>query len=110
MADKFVTKDYLLEQFEGYDREIATPKYGNQRITVDSTLSSTSENPVQNKVINTALSSKIASDEKGAANGVATLDVNGKVPASQLPSGSNISDLDDLSDVNISNPANNQIQ
>ena len=25
--DKFVTKDYLLDQFEGYDREIASNKY-----------------------------------------------------------------------------------
>ena len=27
MADKFITKDYLLEQFEGYDRSIASQKY-----------------------------------------------------------------------------------
>ena len=30
--------------------------------------------------------SRIASDEKGVANGVATLDSNGLVPSSQLPS------------------------
>lgn len=36
----------------------------------------------------TALNGKINSTEKGAANGVATLDSNGKVPTSQLPSSS----------------------
>ena len=34
----------------------------------------------------TALNGKIASTEKGTANGVATLDSNGKIPSSQLPS------------------------
>lgn len=55
-------------------------------VTVDSALSSTSENPVQNKVINTALSGKIASTEKGAASGVCPLDANSKVDSSYLPS------------------------
>lgn len=79
--------------------------------TVDSALSSTSTNPVQNKTINTALSGKVpttrkvnnkalsvdinltAADvaaipaaQKGAASGVAELDASGKVPAAQLPS------------------------
>ena len=35
--------------------------------------------------LNTAISGKISSSEKGAANGVATLDAGGKVPVSQLP-------------------------
>lgn len=35
--------------------------------------------------IQTQLGSKISSTEKGAANGVATLDAGGKVPVSQLP-------------------------
>lgn len=34
----------------------------------------------------TALEGKISSSEKGAANGVASLDANGRVPSSQLPS------------------------
>lgn len=62
-------------------------------ITIDDELSTTSENPVQNKVITgsinnltTAVNGKIASTEKGANNGVATLDNAGKVPSSQLPS------------------------
>lgn len=84
---------------------------GLQNTTVDSTLSSSSTNPVQNKVINSALSGKvpttrkvnnkalsaditlsagdvsaIPASQKGAANGVAELDATGKVPAAQLPS------------------------
>lgn len=35
--------------------------------------------------LNTAIGTKISSTEKGAANGVATLDAGGKVPVSQLP-------------------------
>lgn len=58
----------------------------SQQITVDSALSPTSENPVQNKVINTALSGKLDSNKVGVASGVAGLDSNGKVPSSQLPS------------------------
>lgn len=79
--------------------------------TVDSALSSSSTNPVQNKVVNTALSGKvpttrkvnnkalsaditlaagdvgaIPSTQKGAAGGVAELDDSGRVPAAQLPS------------------------
>lgn len=84
---------------------------GANKTTVDSALSSTSTNPVQNKVVNSALEGKvptsrtvngkalstnitlsagdvgaIASSVKGTANGVASLDANGKVPSSQLPS------------------------
>ena len=85
---------------------------GANKTIVDSTLSSTSTNPVQNKVVNTAISSLnmlvgdksvasqitsaidaldldstyIAAIQKGAANGVAELDSNGKVPSTQLPS------------------------
>lgn len=36
--------------------------------------------------VNTALAGKVSSTEKGAASGVATLDANGLVPSSQLPS------------------------
>lgn len=55
-------------------------------VTVDSSLSSTSTNPVQNKAVNTALAGKLATSLKGAANGLAELDANGKVLTSQLPS------------------------
>ena len=54
---KFVTRDYLITQFENYDNEVAKPR-SQAGITVDSAISSTSENPVQNKVIKTALDAK----------------------------------------------------
>lgn len=85
---------------------------GANKTLVDSALSSTSTNPVQNKVVNTAIanlntlvgdtsvssqitdaidglnlsSTYIAATQKGAANGLAELDSNGKVPSTQLPS------------------------
>lgn len=84
---------------------------GANKTIVDSALSSTSTNPVQNKVIDSALNGKvptnrtingkaltgnitltsadvsaIAANLKGAANGVAELGPDGKVPAAQLPS------------------------
>lgn len=84
---------------------------GATKTIVDSALSSSSTNPVQNKVVNSALAGKvptsrtvngkslssnitlsagdvgaIATTAKGAASGVAELDSSGKVPSSQLPS------------------------
>ena len=84
---------------------------GANKTTVDSALSSTSTNPVQNKVVNSALAGKvpttrtvngkalsanitlsaadvsaIPTSQKGAASGVAELDASGKVPSAQLPS------------------------
>ena len=84
---------------------------GANKITVDSEMSTTSTNPVQNKVVKTELDAKvpntrtvngkslssnitlgagdvgaIPSSAKGTANGVASLDANGKVPSNQLPS------------------------
>ena len=57
---------------------------------IDSALNSTSTNPVQNKVIFTALNNKLNTSDfnamKGVTNGLATLDSSGKVPSSQLPS------------------------
>lgn len=94
----------LLEKLNG----IAT---GANKTVVDDALSSTSTNPVQNKVVNSALGGKVPTSRKvngkalsgditlsagdvdaiptsarGAKNGVASLDENGKVPAAQLPS------------------------
>ena len=71
---------------------------GANKTIVDSSMSSTSENPVQNKVVYQAIeyaksdvnqeaSAKfIPLSQKGTANGVASLDSTGKVPSSQLPS------------------------
>lgn len=55
-------------------------------VVIDSDLSTTSENAVQNKVITTALNGKIASTEKGSASGVCPLNASGKVDTSYLPS------------------------
>lgn len=60
---------------------------GANKTTVDSALSATSTNPVQNKIVKAELDKKLASSSKGAANGVAGLDANGKVPTAQLPAG-----------------------
>ena len=54
--------------------------------SVDSALSDTSENPVQNKVIYGALGDKVDTSSVGVASGVASLDSSGKVPSAQLPS------------------------
>lgn len=112
VTEKFVTKqagkglstnDYTTEE----KQKLA----GLGNVTVDSALSSDSTNPVQNKVVNTALAGKvpttrkvngkalsadvtisagdvsaIPASQKGAAGGVAELDSAGKVPAAQLPS------------------------
>ena len=58
---------------------------GQYSTPIDDELSPTSTNPVQNKVINTALSGKVDSSAVGSTNGVAQLDNTGKVPISQLP-------------------------
>ena len=66
---------------------------GANKTTVDTTLSSTSTNPVQNKAIFTALNNKLDTSDfnlfknsKGQHDGLASLDSSGKVPSSQLPS------------------------
>ena len=76
------TNDFTTEEKE----KLAGIATGATKVTVDSTLSSSSTNPVQNKVVNSALAGKLAASQKGAAGGVAELDSSGKVPAAQLPS------------------------
>lgn len=74
-------------QILGYESS-GTAKWIDPPVTVsvDDALSSTSANPVQNKVVNAALGNKINTSARGAKNGVASLDANGLVPSSQLPS------------------------
>ena len=67
-------------------KPIASEGGGGGSITVDSELSTSSTNPVQNKVITTTLNGKVDTTSVGSASGIAELDANGKVPASQLPS------------------------
>lgn len=59
---------------------------GLEKITVDEALSGSSANPVQNKAVHAAMGKKLDASLKWAANGVASLDETGKVPAAQLPS------------------------
>lgn len=63
---------------------------GANKTIVDTALDASSTNPVQNKVIFTALNNKLNTSDfnamKGVTNGLATLDSTGKVPSSQLPS------------------------
>lgn len=59
---------------------------GANKTVVDSALSDSSTNPVQNKAVKAELDKKMNSVLKGAVNGVAELDGSGKVPSSQLPS------------------------
>lgn len=102
------TNDYTTDE----KNKLAGIEAGANKTVVDSALSATSTNPVQNKVINTAISNLntlvgdisvsnqitdaidglnlsstyIAATQKGAANGLAELDSSGKVPSAQLPS------------------------
>ena len=58
------------------------------KITVDSALSSTSTNPVQNKVINTALSGKVTiAQGSGAANKAVITNSSGNIITGQIASG-----------------------
>lgn len=91
------TNDYTTDE----KNKLAGIATGANKTVVDSALSSTSTNPVQNKVVNTAISnlntlvgdtsvasqiSTAITNQKGAVNGIATLDSTGKVPSAQLPS------------------------
>ncbi len=69
-----------------YTNEDKEKLQGLSKITVDSSLSSSSTNPVQNKAVNAALGGKVDKTSIGSPGGVAELDSGGKVPASQLPS------------------------
>ena len=55
-------------------------------VVVDSALSTTSENPVQNKVITNALNDKVDTSDVGVANGVAPLNSSGIIDNEYLPS------------------------
>lgn len=103
--------DTAEDDIDSVETKLATVEEGANKTVVDSALSSTSVNPVQNKVVKTELDKKvpttrkinnkalsadialnaddvgaIPATEKGANNGVAELDETGKVPSSQLPS------------------------
>ena len=54
-------------------------------LTFDDVPTQNSDNPVKSGGVYNALATKINLTEKGASNGVATLDATGRVPYSQLP-------------------------
>lgn len=110
--------DTIEDQIEGTVKftqeektKLETIEEGANKTVVDSTLSDSSTNPIQNKVVKSELDKKvpntrtinnkplsanvtldaddvgaIPATEKGANNGVAELDETGKVPSAQLPS------------------------
>ena len=103
--------DTAEDDIDAIEEKLGTIEEGANKTVVDSAISGTSENPVQNKAVKTELDKKVpntrtvnskplsanivldADDvgaipaaEKGANNGVAELDETGKVPSSQLPS------------------------
>lgn len=113
----WVTEHFVIQEegkglsTEDYTTAEKVKLTGLKNVTVDSSLSSTSTNPVQNKAVNAALGERVptsrkvngkalsedvtlsAADvsaipayQKGAGGGVAELDDTGKVPAAQLPS------------------------
>ena len=91
------TNDYTTAE----KNKLAGIATGANKTVVDSSLSSSSTNPVQNKVVNSAISnlnalvgntavstqiSNAITAQKGAASGLATLDESGKILSTQLPS------------------------
>lgn len=91
------TNDYTTAEKD----KLAGIATGANKTVVDSALSSTSTNPVQNKAVNTAITnlnnlvgdtkvstqiSNAITNQKGVADGIATLDSTGKVLSTQLPS------------------------
>ena len=71
-------RDFTLKRNNGTDIDILLPTTHIGQIYTDATLTTT---------LQSVLNSKINSSEKGAANGVAPLDSNGKILYSDLPDG-----------------------
>ena len=77
-----ITTGFITKSMLGADVEIPAA------ITVDSALSSTSTNPVQNKVINTALAGKVATAQgSAAANKAVITNLSGNIITGQIASG-----------------------
>lgn len=74
-VDKVSGKGLSTNDFTTAEKEkLAGITAGATKVTVDSALSGTSTNPVQNKVINTALAGKVGSVATGSANGTISVD------------------------------------
>lgn len=88
-ADNNAILDYIMNNFDVLYAQI--PSSGGTNITVDSTLSSTSTNPVQNKVIYAALNNKLDKTGTAAAATKATQDSYGNVIATTYARKSDLS-------------------
>lgn len=85
-SDNNAILDYIMNNFDVLYAQI--PSSGGTNITVDSTLSSTSTNPVQNKVIYAALNNKL--DKNGVA-AYAARDSSGNIIADTYAKKSEVS-------------------
>ncbi len=86
-VDKVEGKGLSANDFtDAYKSKLDGIAAGANKTVVDSTLNASSENPVQNKAVKTALDKKLDASLKGSAGGIAELGADGKVPAAQLPS------------------------
>lgn len=88
-ADNNAILDYIMNNFDALYARI--PSSGGTNITVDSTLSSTSTNPVENKVIYAALNNKLDKTGTAAAATKATQDSYGNVIATTYARKSDLS-------------------
>lgn len=88
-SDNNAILDYIMNNFDVLYAQI--PSSGGTNITVDSTLSSTSTNPVQNKVIYAALNNKLDKTGTVAAATKATQDSYGNVIATTYARKSDLS-------------------
>ena len=84
------TKRYTYTRMAA-DGTTINSNYNGGRMTfslnTDSTPTENSTKAVTSGGIYNALNGKVNSTEKGTANGIATLDANGKIPSSQIPGG-----------------------
>ena len=80
---------------------ISAPNSGGSSITVDSSLSTSSTNPVQNKVITTALNSKASTSHTHSTSDISGLDtaLSGKAATSHTHTTSDISNFPTLATV-----------
>lgn len=88
-SDNNAILDYIMNNFDVLYAQI--PSSGGTNITVDSTLSSTSTNPVENKVIYAALNNKLDKTGTAAAATKATQDSYGNVIATTYARKSDLS-------------------
>lgn len=80
---------------------------GGGSVTVDSALSTTSTNPVQNKVITSELNKKLTTPEGGTSGQVLTVDANGTAHWANVPDGGSNITVDTALSSTSTNPVAN---